>query len=450
MRIGHHRLVAGMLCAIVLGFAPGTARAMPSYATQTGFACAQCHTIAFGPQLTPLGQSFKLNGYLWDEGNKSAPPLAAFLLSSFTRTQGPQPGGAGTYYNSNDNAAPDQASVFYAGKIAGHVGAFVQGTYDGVNRAFHWDNLDIRYADKMRLGKTALVYGVSLNNNPTVQDLWNTTPAWAFPYVSSALAPVPAARPVIEGGLAQTVYGLSGYAMIDNLAYAELGGYRMLPAHLQNGLGVNPAGRDTLRGISPYWRFALQKQLGAHDVSLGLFGLSGRTQPGGDGSAGTDRFTDYGYDASWQYSGSVNRLFTNLTYVHELRKQQASLALGAAGSGSNDINTLRFNAGYVYRQTWSLSGGPFLIRGGSDATLYAPAPISGSNSGSPDSTGYIGQIEYVPFGKADSWLRPFANLRLGVQYTYYTRFNGGGANYDGSGRSAHDNNTLYLFTWFAI
>jgi hypothetical protein len=42
------------------------------------------------------------------------------------------------------------------------------------------------------------------------------------------------------------------------------------------------------------------------------------------------------------------------------------------------------------------------------------------------------------------------NLRLGVQYTMYDKFNGGDHNYDGFGRSANDNDTLYLFAWLAI
>jgi hypothetical protein len=56
----------------------------------------------------------------------------------------------------------------------------------------------------------------------------------------------------------------------------------------------------------------------------------------------------------------------------------------------------------------------------------------------------------VPFGKEDSWARPFANLKLGAQYTIYTRFNGGTRNYDGSGRNAGDNNTLFLYAWLAF
>jgi hypothetical protein len=51
---------------------------------------------------------------------------------------------------------------------------------------------------------------------------------------------------------------------------------------------------------------------------------------------------------------------------------------------------------------------------------------------------------------ADSWGRPFANVRVGLQYTVYTKYDGASTNYDGTGRNASDNNTLYLFAWLAI
>jgi len=51
------------------------------------------------------------------------------------------------------------------------------------------EHTDIRFADQLDLGDTPITYGISLNNNPTVQDLWNTTPAWGFPYTGSGIQP---------------------------------------------------------------------------------------------------------------------------------------------------------------------------------------------------------------------------------------------------------------------
>jgi hypothetical protein len=42
---------------------------------------------------------------------------------------------------------------------------------------------------------------------------------------------------------------------------------------------------------------------------------------------------------------------------------------------------------------------------------------------------------------------PWQNLRLQFQYVLYNKFNGSSSNYDGFGRQASDNNTLYIVTW---
>ena len=61
--------------------------------------------------------------------------------------------------------------------------------------------------------ESSLIYGISVNNNPTVQDLWNSTPAWGFPYASSNAGVSPLASTQIDGPMAQQVAGLSAYAM---------------------------------------------------------------------------------------------------------------------------------------------------------------------------------------------------------------------------------------------
>jgi hypothetical protein len=44
---------------------------------------------------------------------------------------------------------------------------------------------------------------------------------------------------------------------------------------------------------------------------------------------------------------------------------------------------------------------------------------------------------------------PMQNLQL-AQYTGYTRFNGAAINYDGAGRNASGNNTVYLLARFVF
>jgi hypothetical protein len=93
-----------------------------------------------------------------------------------------------------------------------------------------------------------------------------------------------------------------------------------------------------------------------------------------------------------------------------------------------------------------LTAALFDIQGNSDLTLYG----ADSSLGSPDSRGYILQADWTPFGKEGSWNAPWANLRLGLQYTGYTKLNGAKTNYDGAGRDAKDNDTLFVYLWSAF
>ena len=72
---------------------------------------------------------------------------------------------------------------------------------------------------------------------------------------------------------------------------------------------------------------------------------------------------------------------------------------------------------------------------------------AGSANGKPNSNAFTIEADWVPFGKDTSFGQPYMNLKLGVQYTAYTQFNGGSKNYDGAGANASDNNTLLLFAW---
>ena len=141
---------------------------------------------------------------------------SSLFETSFAATKSPQPG------TQNGNFEfPQDVSVFLAGAWTTHVGSFLQVTYDTQNDHFGIDNTDIRYANKRNFAGKELVYGVNFNNNPTVEDLWNDTPAWGFPWISSDFAPTPNAAPIIRGALAQDVAGLGGYAMWDNHLYLD-------------------------------------------------------------------------------------------------------------------------------------------------------------------------------------------------------------------------------------
>jgi hypothetical protein len=438
------------LCFVSTLMFAGPAWSLPSFAQQLGVGCAQCHTAAFGPALTQFGREFKLNGYTL--GGQPSIPLSAMVNMNFTNTGKGVPGGAAPHYNDNNNFAFSEVSGFLAGRISDHFGGFAQVTYSGVDGAAAWDNLDMRFVNTFKVGETGVLWGFSVNNNPTIQDLWNSTPGWGFPYTSSDLAPAPAAAPLIDGGIAQQVLGLTAYAEVNDFVYVEFGGYEQLSSSTLDSFGLeDPAGLDHVQGFAPYWRVALQQEFGPQYVSGGIFGMSTDLYPGNDRSEGTNRYTDFGYDATYQYADGGSSMWNvNLSYIHEDQSLDASYALGEASGKSKTLNQVKFNVQYAYDQTYIFSLGLFGVGGSRDALMYAPNPVDGSANGRPTSQAYILQAEWVPWGKVTSTGQPWMNARLGLQYTGYSKFNGSDNNYDGYGRSAGDNDTLYLFVWLAI
>src|SRR5208337_5157374 len=94
-----------------------------------------------------------------------------------------------------------------------------------------------------------------------------------------------------------------------------------------------------------------------------------------------------------------------------------SFNAGSVGRIANNLNQFRANATYYYNQTYGATIAWQKTWGGADPVLYAPAPLTGSANGKPNSNAFIFEADYVPFGKADSRFGLWVNLKLGVQYT---------------------------------
>jgi hypothetical protein len=433
---------AAVLAAMLVAGSAKPAAALPLYARQTGQPCATCHT-AF-PELTPFGRRFKLGGYTLEGGNSSLPPFAVFLQPAFTRTATGQPGGAAPGFGANNNFALEQASLFTGGHITDNIGAFIQATYDSASGRFSWDNTDIRFANTAKLGNHDLLYGLTLNNNPSVQDVWNTTPAWRFPYISSTLAPSPANSTLIEGGFAQKVVGLGAYGFFDDKFYLELTGYRTLSQDTELVLGVDTTGGNAIDGIAPYWRAAFEPLIGKHAFEIGTFGLHADVVPLRIPGAGTDSVTDVGADMQYQYIGDRNRVSARISWIHEDHGLHASQALGLADNASDDLRNLNASVSYTFGNTWSVTAGRSILTGSRDATFF------GTANGSPDSSSWTAEIAYLPFMHGGPSFWPWLNARIGLQYTLYDKFDGATSNVDGMGRSARANNTLFLYTWIVF
>src|SRR5256712_1373972 len=216
----------------------------PTYARQTGLACSACHTHF--PELTATGRAFKLNGYVFrrteslegknPEGQQSlllnlVAPVSLMFQTSYTSTKKALPG-----TQNGTVLFPDQLSLFTGGEITPHVGGFLQVTFDPQSGQLGVDNADFRFATHTDFLSKRTTLGLSLNNNPTVQDIWNSTPAWGFPYGSSAAAPAPAAATLVDGTLGQEVAGLTAYSMWNDRVFWVDGMVHSAPTPLPRAL----------------------------------------------------------------------------------------------------------------------------------------------------------------------------------------------------------------------
>jgi hypothetical protein len=427
---------------------PPSVMAVPSFARQTGLPCSGCHYTP--PELNPAGRRFKLLGYVdraddtkvvkADGGKKRAAldllaslPLSAWLETSFTSLKSPVPGS-----QNGSVEMPQDISLFLSGAWTTHVGSFMQVTYDTQDDHFGIDNTDVRYANKTKLGGKELVFGLNVNDNPTVEDLWNSTPAWGYPFVADDWAPTPTAAPIVAS-LGQDVAGFGGYAMWDNHLYLDATLYRS--QHI--GAAQPNSGTDfglNIRGVAPYWRVAWQQLTGKTQYEIGTYGMHMRSSP--DAITGPeDDFTDWAVDTQIDRTlFKTDVLSLRASYTRENSNLAAMAALGAASPGSHHLNTVMANAEYHFGNRASGAFGWFNTTGTTDVNLYPQDSVGGSANGDPRSAGYIANFSY--------W--PWQNLQLSAQYTGYTRFNGGSTNYDGEGRNANSNNTVYLVARFVF
>jgi hypothetical protein len=489
---------------LTMGLAP-SAQALPSFARQTGQPCGTCHTDC--PALTPCGRRFKLLGYTVggglfrttpfssnaardvqaeydkllkyaepvkapppnaDENSKDwVPPISAMAIIGFTHTQADQPSPQDPY-NPNNNLVYSPFSMFWGGAITSNIGAFAQVTYNAPGsvagptpttspflHTWTWDNTDVRFVGTANIGSLDFVYGITANNNPTVQDLWNTTPAWGFPYAVSSFFGPQAPGTVIEGTFAAHVGGVGAYTMINDLLYLEVTGYKTLGFSQQNALGTDPFGAPgLLGGVAPYWRVALEPHWDRHTLMIGTFGIYSEIHPwlnvapvGWSTAVDTlaDKFTDIGFDGQYQYQGDNYWVTLRGTYIREFQRLDSTFTtLAASTNPTNLLNTLKLQASVALGadNRVVLTGQYFNVWGTADAGLYGTDSVTGLAL-TPNSNGWIAEIAYIPFGVSKSFGWPWFNTRIGLQYIYYNKLNG-------TTVGAQDNNTLFLHAWVAF
>jgi hypothetical protein len=306
-----------------------------------------------------------------------------------------------------------------------------------------------------------------------VQDLWNSTPAFGFPFTVTNAGLTPLAKTQIDGTLGQNVAGAGAYLMWNESLYAEFSLYRSAPQGFTNPITgsagpLDGTASNVIEGASPYWRLAYEHQWRNNSVEIGGYGTRVKLFPGGGSTTApaalngpNNRFTDTGLDAQYQYIGDLHSFTVAGTRIRETMSLDASFAAGGAANTGNSLTTTRLWGTYYFQRKYGATLGHFSTTGSTDALLYpainpfaaanlaaacggATPPgacgVASSANGSPDTNGWIAELNYVP------WM----NTKFSLQYTKFNKFNGGTSNYDGFGRNASDNNTLFLLGWFAF
>lgn len=466
------------LLLLMLGAVSSAAFAVPIYARQTNQACAACHAGGQFPELTAYGRQFKLLGYTL--GERSVPLAVAGVLSEakVRSSQSAMPGDL----DKNGALIFSQASLYAGGKLTDNLGLFSQATYDNyaAGHSGHTavNMFDLRWAKQF----DRLITGVSLNNQPSLADPWNTAPAW-MQYVPNASVGsarfTDATAPYPSYGVGMNVAGLSAYALWNNALYGEIGSYRTANGAFSFlGAGVPNAMTTRLSGNNPYWRLAYSLDAGAHSLMFGASGMIARVYDM-DSTPDADHLgksQSAGVDAQYQYVAAVHTVTAQLTWQRLKQTYSASQLMNCPqffqADGMTPIGdcldtsvfkTVRGKLTYVYQARYGGSLGAFARSGASNPLNQtvgydmngmlttgggmggmmmgnsASPGLADSLSSDPGVRGYTGEVFYTPE----------QHLRVGLQYTGYNEYNGARNNYNGAGRNAADNNTLLLYVWGA-
>ncbi len=332
------------------------ADALPAFAAQTGQPCTACHVGGFGPQLTPFGRAFKITGYTQRGGSglEAHIPLSAMVMTSFTHVGKDYPADAVPHhYDSNNNPSLDQVSVFIAGGLTSHTGGFIQMTYSNFDNTVVLDNTDLRpYVTTVQAFGNDLTLGVSVNNNPTVQDPYNSTFAWGYPFYASQLQIMPGASSLLNGAFAGNVIGVTAYAWYNEHLYLEAGAYGTQSPWLSARLGTE--GGPVSNNLMPYVRGAYEWDWGNNAAWAGFTMLHANINP--LFGTGQDSYTDYAIDGGYQFLGTGKHTVTvQGIFVHEDQNLTASSASYNAANGTSvgsdyGLNTINLNAQYLVRK----------------------------------------------------------------------------------------------------
>jgi hypothetical protein len=430
---------------------PSALPALPSFARQTGEKCAACHVSGSWPQLTPWGRFFKLSGYtagkpmVDKEGFHYVPTGVLGQLGLTAANQANNSLGQPVIRH---NGSPE--AYAFTGEVATRLTDFmgVSYEYEIGNQFPGWKGsagpVDIRAVHFFHPGGNELLVGIDSNNSPSVQDVWNSTPVWSYPFSLSPQAPGGGSSPMIAR-LGEQSGSVGAYAVLNREWYAEVSVYRAgtdFFRWMNAGTAFQTGDKNYLSGSNPYWRAYWTNEEGPHSFMAGTFGMQANVFPNSAAPNGPgNTFTDYGFDSQYQYLGASQKVTLRGSYTYERQHWNASFASGDSSILRGNIKSLNLNGTYGYRDQWVFNGGYFLNNGSDNAALFSVTGPSGVRlSSSPDTSGYVAELDRIIT----------QNLRLTLQYKGFLKVNGLTNNIDGLGRSASANNTVWLTMFFAF
>jgi hypothetical protein len=228
---------------------------------------------------------------------------------------------------------------------------------------------------------------------------------------------------------------LNAYLYWNRTVYAEIGTYRTADKALSFMTAGSRDPKPKLSGSNnPYWRLALTREWGPHNIMVGTSGMvthlyDDPADTSDPATVGTYRNT--GFDAQYQYILNPHTFTAQLAHMKQETTYSDAFNAGAEAinPGMNDTTTTtRAKLAYTYQATYGGSFSLFNLTG------------STNNQSDPATRGVTYEAFFIPK----------QNVRLGVQYTTYSTFEGASTNYDGAGRNASDNNSMFLYAWFAF
>jgi hypothetical protein len=263
--------------------------------------------------------------------------------------------------------------------------------------------------------------------------------------------------------------------------YAELGAYQTAKRAFRfMSEGIQGANTTKLQGVNnPYWRFTYTREWGPHNLMVGTSGMVAHVYDDPTDTSdpnSVSRIKNTGIDAQYQYLLDPHTVTAQVAYMRQKQDYSANTVAAlappafvdangnplASGNASDTTNVLRAKLSYIYRAKYGGSLAFFNQTGTTNTARQSSGydPTTGLITNDPGgllgatalSTRVNGNLSGSPAVRGltyEAFWMPVQYVRVGAQYTAYNKYNGASTNYDGFGRNAKDNNTLFFYVWGA-